>query len=106
MTPLEAVQHYPTQQMIRAIAQGKQPLPDDLLLRASVERLITGALQNKISRLRRRERPSARPRNAELEPVRPLDEVLTPANSKSCNGNGEKNASCSNPCRRTSWKTC
>src|ERR1700724_4420359 len=40
MTPLEAVQHYPTPQMIRAIAQGKQPLPDDLLLRASVERLL------------------------------------------------------------------
>ena len=40
MTPLEAVQHYPTPQMIRAIAQGKQPMPDDLLLRASVERLM------------------------------------------------------------------
>src|SRR6202050_3015393 len=41
MTPLEAVQHYPSQQMIRAIANGKQPMPDDLLLRASIERLIT-----------------------------------------------------------------
>src|SRR5580658_1147361 len=40
MTPLEAVQHYPPPQMIKAIAEGKQPLPDDLLLRASVERLL------------------------------------------------------------------
>ena len=40
MTPLQAVQHYPPPQMIRAIAQGKQPLPDDLLLRASVERML------------------------------------------------------------------
>ena len=40
MTPLEAVQHYPSPQMIRAIAQGKQPMPDDLLLRASVERML------------------------------------------------------------------
>src|SRR5580698_3260902 len=40
MTPLEAVQHYPPPQMIRAIAQGKQPMPDDLLLRASIERFL------------------------------------------------------------------
>src|SRR5271170_7361527 len=40
MTPLEAVQHYPSQPMIRAIAQGKQPMPDDLLLRASIERFL------------------------------------------------------------------
>src|SRR5258707_5917503 len=39
MTPLETVQHYPPQQLIRAIAEGRQPLPDDPLLRASVERL-------------------------------------------------------------------
>src|SRR5271170_4998243 len=41
MTPLETLQHYPGPQMIRAIANGKQPMPDDLLLRASIERLIT-----------------------------------------------------------------
>src|ERR1700722_1289862 len=40
MSPLEALQHYPSPQMIRAIANGKQPMPDDLLLRASVERLL------------------------------------------------------------------
>ena len=40
MTPLEAVQHYPAPQMIVAIAQGRQPLPDDPLLRASVQRMV------------------------------------------------------------------
>src|SRR5579862_2115450 len=40
MTPLEAVQHYPPPAMIRAIANGRQPMPDDPLLRASVERLV------------------------------------------------------------------
>src|ERR1700685_2765786 len=29
MTPLETLQHYPSQQMIRAIANGKQTMPDD-----------------------------------------------------------------------------
>src|SRR5690242_2760653 len=40
MTPMETVQHYPPPQLIRAIAQGRQPLPEDPALRASVERLI------------------------------------------------------------------
>ena len=65
MTPLEALQHYPAPQMIKAIANGKQPMPDDLLLRASVERVI------------RRYKIGARD-PAELEAVRTLPEVLTP----------------------------
>src|SRR3984893_4905002 len=40
MTPLEAVQHYPPPQLIKAIADGKQPMPEDPVLRATVERLI------------------------------------------------------------------
>ncbi|HYK18400.1 MAG TPA: DUF1800 family protein, partial [Bryobacteraceae bacterium] len=40
MTPLEAVQHYPSPQMILAIAQGRQPMPDDPVLRASIERIM------------------------------------------------------------------
>src|SRR5579864_5602284 len=40
MTPMEAVQHYPPPQMIRAIAAGRQPLPDDPVLRASIQRLV------------------------------------------------------------------
>src|SRR5208283_308711 len=38
MTPLQAVQHYPPPQLIRAIAEGRQPMPDDPELRASVQR--------------------------------------------------------------------
>src|SRR5271154_1619395 len=40
MTPMETVQHYPPPQLIKAVADGKQPLPDDPMLRATVERLI------------------------------------------------------------------
>ena len=63
MTPMEAVQHYPTQQMIRAIAAGRQPMPDDPLLRASIERLIVRYRVKKED-------------DAEMEPVKTLDEVL------------------------------
>jgi uncharacterized protein (DUF1800 family) len=77
MTPLEALQHYPSQQMIRAIANGKQPMPDDLLLRASVERLITRY------KVRRAESAGLavppKDTDAELEPARWLEQILTPA---------------------------
>jgi uncharacterized protein (DUF1800 family) len=73
MTPLEVVQHYPSPQMIRGIAEGRQPLPDDPLLRASVQRLV--------ARYKSRKNDAANPAgavapDAELEPVRPLDAVL------------------------------
>jgi uncharacterized protein (DUF1800 family) len=89
MTPLEAVQHYPSQQMIRAIANGKQPMPDDLLLRASIERLITRY------RLKQAEAAGldapAPDANAELEPARTLEEILTPAELAIVRGNnGDK----------------
>jgi len=74
MTPLETVQHYPSQGMIRAIAQGKQPLPDDVLLRASVERMLV--------RYKTRAQASNAPippgPSPDLEPIRPLEDVLTP----------------------------
>src|SRR5579863_5525637 len=76
MTPLEALQHYPGPQMIRAIANGKQPMPDDLLLRASIERFI------RRYKVKRAEAAglAAPPRdaNAELEPARGLEDILTP----------------------------
>src|ERR1700722_1051555 len=86
MTPLEALQHYPSQQMIRAIANGKQPMPDDLLLRASIERLITRykVKQAEAAGLDPAPAPDA---NAELEPVRALDEVLSPAELATVRGN-------------------
>jgi uncharacterized protein (DUF1800 family) len=76
MTPLEAVQHYPAPQMIAAIAQGRQPMPDDPVLRASVERLV--------QRYKARKDPGGQGApafdpNAELEPAKRLNEVLDPA---------------------------
>jgi hypothetical protein len=38
MTPLDAVQHYPPPQLLRAIAEGRQPMPEDPILREAVER--------------------------------------------------------------------
>ncbi len=71
MTPMEAVQRYPPPQMIKAIADGKQQLPEDPILRAMVERLI--------ARYRVRKGLEADSNNAaELEPVHPLNEVLEP----------------------------
>src|ERR1700735_2396479 len=88
MTPLEAVQHYPTPQMIRAIAQGKQPLPDDLLLRASVERFLV-RYSTKIAQ--GSNAAVAQDFKEALEPMRPLDEVLSPAELEIVrSGNGEK----------------
>ena len=80
MTPLEAVQHYPTPQMIRAIANGRERMPDDLLLRASIERLVM------------RYKVKQGEAGAELEPVRSLEDVLTPAELAivRANNNGEQ----------------
>src|SRR5258708_20202746 len=73
MTPLESVQHYPPQQLIKAIADGRQPLPDDPLLRASVERLIARYKTKKDADAKNG--AVANP-NADMEPAKSLDEVL------------------------------
>jgi uncharacterized protein (DUF1800 family) len=70
MTPMETVQRYPPPQLIKAIADGKQPLPEDPVLRATVERLVARY------KARKGEVPAGN--GAELEPVHPLDEVLEP----------------------------
>jgi uncharacterized protein (DUF1800 family) len=72
MSPQETVQHYPPPQMIKAIADGRQPMPDDPLLRASVERLITRYKVNK------GQGKGKADDGADLEPAKPLEEVLTP----------------------------
>ena len=76
MSPMEAAQHYPRPQMIKAIADGRQPMPDDPVLRASVERLV--------SRYRARTAQDAdkSDRIDDLEPARTLDQVLDPAQIK------------------------
>src|SRR5271155_1089129 len=71
MTPMETVQHYPPPQLIKAVADGKQPLPEDPTLRATVERLI--------ARYKARKGLETAGDNAALEPARPLDEVLEPS---------------------------
>ena len=76
MTPLEAVQHYPSPQMIAAIARGRQPMPDDPLLRASVERMIQ---RYKAKRDEGGQGAPAFDPNVDLEPAKRLNEVLDPS---------------------------
>jgi uncharacterized protein (DUF1800 family) len=93
MTPLETVQHYPTQQMIRAIANGKQPMPDDLLLRASIERFLV-RYKTRLAQASNTPAPpdvKATEIKEDLEPIRPLEDVLTPAELETVrSGNAEK----------------
>jgi uncharacterized protein (DUF1800 family) len=72
LTPLETVERYPTPQMIRAMAEGRQPLPADVLLRAGIERLIARY------KFRKADDATKADLNADLEPVKSLDEVLEP----------------------------
>ena len=73
MTPLQAVQHYPPPQLIKAIAEGRQPMPDDPLLRASVERLVARYRVKKADGDAKSD-----PNNLDdMEPVKTLDEILT-----------------------------
>jgi len=78
MTPLEAVQHYPTPQMLRAIAAGRQPMPDDPVLRATVERFMARVKTAKPS-LAGTAGASAPGSDADVEPIKPLSEVLEPS---------------------------
>ena len=62
----ETERNYPTPQMIRAIAAGRQPMPEDPVARAAVERLI-----------RRVKSANNGDANAPLEPAVPLEQLLT-----------------------------
>jgi len=68
MTPMETVQHYPPPQLIKAIANGKQPLPEDPILRATVEKLI--------AKYKAKKGLETANDSEDLEPARSLDEVL------------------------------
>jgi uncharacterized protein (DUF1800 family) len=57
---------YPNPQMIRAVARGRQPMPDDPVTRAAVERVI--------QRFKAKKNDGD---NAPLEPAVPLDQLLT-----------------------------
>ncbi len=65
MTQAETVRTYPTPQMIRAVAQGRQPLPEDPVTRAAVERLASRFKVKKNG-------TDADP----MDPAVPLDELL------------------------------
>ncbi|MGH9559309.1 MAG: DUF1800 family protein, partial [Bryobacteraceae bacterium] len=67
MSPAEMVSSYPTPQMVRAIMQGRQPLPRDPILRTAVERME-----------RRFKLKQTADNGDPLEPAIPLDQLLTP----------------------------
>ena len=67
MTEAETVKSYPTPQMVRAVAQGRQPLPEDPVARAAIARLAR--------------RFKARKGGTDADPIEPavaLDELLEP----------------------------
>jgi uncharacterized protein (DUF1800 family) len=66
MSQSDAERNYPNPQMIRAIAAGRQAMPEDPVTRAAVERVIR----------RLKARKDAADPNA-MEPVTPLDQILS-----------------------------
>jgi len=68
MTQGDTEASYPTPQMIRQVAQGRQPLPDDPVARAAVERQVRRIKVKK-------DEKDADP----MEPAVPLDRLLTQA---------------------------
>jgi uncharacterized protein (DUF1800 family) len=86
MTPMETVQHYPPPQLIRAIADGRQPMPEDPVLRASISRQVArykvkkalDAGDTAAGDAGNKNAPAVDP-NADMEPAKPLREVLEPA---------------------------
>ena len=66
MTQAETANAYPTPQMIRAVALGRQAPPDDPVARAAVERIARRVKVKKTDE-----------DNAPMEPVVPLTELLT-----------------------------
>jgi uncharacterized protein (DUF1800 family) len=66
MTEAQAANAYPPPQLIRAVAQGRQPLPEDPIARAAVERLARRFKVKKNDN-----------DNGPMEPAVPLTELLT-----------------------------
>ncbi len=67
MTQLETARNYPTPLLIRAIAMGREPMPEDPVTRAAVQKL-----------LRRVQVKKDLPENEALAPTVPLEQLLTP----------------------------
>ncbi len=73
MTPFQALQHYPGPQLIRAVAEGREPLPDDPVLRAAVERRVERYRKGK-GHTGVKPDPNT---IDDMEPMKTLDEILT-----------------------------
>ncbi len=71
MTQAQIAANYPTPQLIRAVANGRQPLPEDPVLRASVERI---AAKYKAKRAADGDKGAA---EEDLEPAKKLNEILS-----------------------------
>ena len=76
MTSQEVARHYPQPQMIKAIADGRQPMPEDPLLRASVLRLVA---RYKVKKDKDEEKSD---KLDDLTPAKSLDQILDAAQIK------------------------
>ena len=72
MSQADTAANYPTPQLIRAIAQGRQPLPDDPVTRAAVEK--------QLRRLKVKKDPQG---SDPVAPAVPLDKLLSEAQIRS-----------------------
>jgi uncharacterized protein (DUF1800 family) len=72
MSSADVARHYPQPGMIKAIADGRKPMPDDPVLRASVQKLVV--------RYRAKKDPNGEKsdRLDDLQPVKPLEQILAP----------------------------
>jgi uncharacterized protein (DUF1800 family) len=64
----ETARNYPNPQMIRAIASGREPMPQDPVTRAAIERLL-----QRVKNVKK----TGGDNNAPLEPAVPLEQLLT-----------------------------
>jgi uncharacterized protein (DUF1800 family) len=66
LTQADAARNYPNPQMIRAVVAGREPLPEDPVTRAAVQRV-----------LRRVRAKRDMPESEQLDPVTPLEDLLS-----------------------------
>jgi uncharacterized protein (DUF1800 family) len=74
MTQEQTAANYPTQQAIRAVAEGRQPLPEEPVARAAVERLVR---RYKVKRNNDASNGNGAGANAEMTPAVPLEQLLS-----------------------------
>ncbi len=78
LSQAEAARNYPNPQMIRAIAMGREPMPEDPVTRAAVERLIRRVkVAQKVDAKKGDGAAAAIADSGPLEAAVPLDDLLT-----------------------------